>query len=652
MGVLKMAKLNKSDKFLNLVAKHRENKKVEKFDGSLEDYLKVLETDPHIPRLAHKRLYDAIASEGITRLAKSDERCSKIFGGEELRTYDYFQNKFFGMERSLAKIMRFLRSASLRGEESRQVLLLLGPVGAGKSALMERIKNVLEDTDPMFHIEGCPIHEEPLHLIPRSLRDEFKEIYGVSIEGDLCPICRFNLKEKYNNDYMSVPVVQSSFSVRGRRGVGVVPPMDANSQDVTILVGSEDISKLDLYSEDDPRVLSLNGAFNVGNRGIVEFVEVFKNEIEFLHTMITATQEKSVPSPGKGPMIYFDGVILAHCNESEWNKFKSESTNEAILDRIVRVNIPYSLEYSEEQKIYQKLLDMSDFDGHIAPHTLEIASMFAVLTRLHLSNKVDPLTKMKIYNGKEVIEQGHVKKVDINDLREEARDEGMTGISTRFIMKAIDSALSDSDKNMVTPISIREALIRQVKDQVVVEDDRSRYLDFLGKTLHDEYLNILEKEITKAFVSAYDEQAESLFNNYLDHAEAFVNLTNVKDTITNEEIQPDESFMSSIEEQIGIVGTSRENFRVDITSYMFSKLRRGEKVQWQSYAPLKEAIENKLTSSVRDISRIVTKSKSRDKKQKGKYNEMVQTLIDEYGYSEDSAEEVIKFAANNLWRDS
>ena len=647
-----MAKLNKSDKFLNLVAKHRENKKVEKFDGSLEDYLKVLETDPHIPRLAHKRLYDAIASEGITRLAKSDERCSKIFGGEELRTYDYFQNKFFGMERSLAKIMRFLRSASLRGEESRQVLLLLGPVGAGKSALMERIKNVLEDTDPMFHIEGCPIHEEPLHLIPRSLRDEFKEIYGVSIEGDLCPICRFNLKEKYNNDYMSVPVVQSSFSVRGRRGVGVVPPMDANSQDVTILVGSEDISKLDLYSEDDPRVLSLNGAFNVGNRGIVEFVEVFKNEIEFLHTMITATQEKSVPSPGKGPMIYFDGVILAHCNESEWNKFKSESTNEAILDRIVRVNIPYSLEYSEEQKIYQKLLDMSDFDGHIAPHTLEIASMFAVLTRLHLSNKVDPLTKMKIYNGKEVIEQGHVKKVDINDLREEARDEGMTGISTRFIMKAIDSALSDSDKNMVTPISIREALIRQVKDQVVVEDDRSRYLDFLGKTLHDEYLNILEKEITKAFVSAYDEQAESLFNNYLDHAEAFVNLTNVKDTITNEEIQPDESFMSSIEEQIGIVGTSRENFRVDITSYMFSKLRRGEKVQWQSYAPLKEAIENKLTSSVRDISRIVTKSKSRDKKQKGKYNEMVQTLINEYGYSEDSAEEVIKFAANNLWRDS
>tara|TARA_R110002020_G_scaffold336997_4_gene552504 strand:+ start:1835 stop:3778 length:1944 start_codon:yes stop_codon:yes gene_type:complete len=647
-----MSKNNKSDKFLKLVGKHQEKKKVAKFQGTLSDYLSLLEENSDIPKLAHKRLFDAIDAHGITRMSNADSRCNKLFNGEEIRTYDYFQNKFFGMERSLAKIMRFLRSASLKGEESRQVLLLLGPVGAGKSALMEHIKGALEECDDMHHIEGCPIHEEPLHLIPRSLREEFQEIYGIRIEGDLCPVCRFRLKEEYNNDYTKMPITQASFSVRGRRGVGVVPPMDANSQDVTILVGSEDISKLDMYSEDDPRVLSLNGAFNVGNRGIVEFVEVFKNEIEFLHTMITATQEKAVPSPGKGPMIYFDGAILAHCNEAEWNKFKSENTNEAILDRIVRVNIPYCLEVSEELKIYEKMLGLSDFDGHIAPHTLEVASMFAVLSRLHASNKVDALTKMKLYDGQDVIEKGTVKKIDINDLRDEARDEGMTGISTRFIMKAIDSALSDSEKNMVTPISIRDALIKQVKDQIVVEDDRNRYLDFLGKTLHDEYLNILEKEITKAFVSAYDEQAEALFNNYLDHAEAYVNMATVKDSVTNEEIQPDERFMASIEEQIGITGTSRENFRVDITAFMFSKLRRGDKVDWKSYAPLREAIESKLTSSVKQISRIVTKSKSRDKKQQGKYNEMVQTLIDEYGYNENSAEEVIKFAANNLWRDS
>ncbi len=642
----------KSDKFLKLVNKHQGTKKELKFSGTLKDYLELIEKDSAITKLAHKRLYDSIVEKGVTKMSQADERCNKLFNGEEIKTYDYFQSKFFGMERSLAKIMRFLRSASLRGEESRQVLLLLGPVGAGKSALMEHIKLSLEKSPSMYHIDGCPIHEEPLHLIPRSLREEFEKIYNIKIEGDLCPVCRHRLKEEFNNDYTKMPISQSSFSVRGRRGVGVVPPMDANSQDVTVLVGSEDISKLDLYSEDDPRVLSLNGAFNVGNRGIVEFVEVFKNEIEFLHTMITATQEKAVPSPGKGPMIYFDGVILAHCNEAEWNKFKSENTNEAILDRIVRVNVPYCLEVSEEQKIYEKMLGLSDFDGHIAPHTLEVAAMFAVLSRLHPSNKVDALTKMKLYDGKDVIEKGTVKKIDINDLRDEARDEGMNGISTRFIMKAIDSALSDSEKNMVTPISIRDSLIKQVKDQIVVEDDRNRYLDFLGKTLHDEYLNILEKEITKAFVSAYDEQAEALFNNYLDHAEAYVNMATVKDGVTNEEIQPDEKFMASIEEHIGIVGTSRENFRVDITAFMFSKLRRGEKVDWQSYAPLKEAIESKLTSSVKQISRIVTKSKSRDKKQQAKYNEMVHTLIEEYGYDENSAEEVIKFAANNLWRDS
>ncbi len=642
----------KSDKFLKLVNKHREQKKVPKFEGTLADYLKIIEKNSDVARLAHRRLYDSIVAHGVNKMDTKQDRTNSLFSGEEVRVYDYFQKKFFGMERSLAKIMRFLRSASLKGEESRQVLLLLGPVGAGKSALMEHIKSALEDSEPMYHIKDCPIREEPLHLIPRSLREEFQEIYGIKIEGDLCPVCRFNLAEKYNNDYTSVPIAQSSFSVRGRRGVGVVPPMDANSQDVTILVGSEDISKLDMYAEDDPRVLSLNGAFNVGNRGIVEFVEVFKNEIEFLHTMITATQEKAVPSPGKGPMIYFDGVILAHCNEAEWNKFKSENTNEAILDRIVRVNVPYCLEVSQEIKIYEKMLGLSDFDGHIAPHTLEVAAMFAVLSRLHGSNKVDFLTKMKLYNGQAVIEKGQIKKIDINDLRDEVRDEGMTGISTRFIMKAIDSALSDSDNNMVTPISIREVLIKQVKDQIVVEDDRNRYLEFLGKTLHEEYLSILEKEITKAFVSAYEEQAEALFNNYLDHAEAFVNLSTVKDRVTKEEINPDEKFMASIEEQIGIVGTAKENFRVDITAFMFSKLRRGEKVDWQSYEPLKEAIESKLTSSVKEISRIVTKSKSRDKKQQGKYNEMVKTLIDDYGYNEKSAEEVIKFAANNLWRDS
>jgi len=644
--------VTKTNKFLSSIAKHQKEQSKEKFNGFLEDYLEVLEANTPISGLAHKRLYDAITKHGITRLEQSNPRCRRIFNAEPLRIYNYFQDSFFGMEHPLNKIMRFLHSASMRGEESRQVLLLLGPVGAGKSALVEHIKKALEATEDVYHIAGCPIREEPLHLIPRALREEFEDAYGVKIEGDLCPVCRYNLLEEYDGDYTKVPITTSSFSIRGRRGIGVVPPMDPNTQDTSILIGSEDISKMDLYSEDDPRVLSLNGAFNVGNRGIVEFVEVFKNEIEFLHTMITATQEKSVPSPGKQAMIYFDGVIISHCNEAEWNKFKAEHTNEAILDRIVRVNVPYCLEHSQEIKIYKKMLKTSDFNYHIAPHTLELASMFAVLTRLKPTNKVDQLTKMKIYNGEEIIEKGLIKKVDIKDLREEVRDEGMTGISTRFIMKSIDNALADSDKDMITPISIRESLIKQVKEQITNEEDRKGYLTFLQKTLHEEYLKILEKEITKAFVSAYEEQAEALFDNYLDHAEAYVNTTKVKDSVTNEEMEPDEKFLVSIEEQIGIKGSAKDNFRADISSYMFAKLRRGEVIDWRAYGPLQEAIENKLVGSVKDISRIVTKSKSRDKRQQKKYTEMVKTLIKDYGYNEDSAEEVIKFASNNLWRDS
>jgi len=644
--------MKKTNKFLSSMTKHQNASPRNKFKGSLKDYLEILELNSDISSLAHKRLYDAITSYGITRMREDERRCRKLFNADTIKTYDYFQGSFFGMERPLNKVMRFLHSAAMKGEESRQVLLLLGPVGAGKSALVEHIKRALEQVEDVHHIASCPIREEPLHLIPRALRGEFEEIYGIKIEGDLCPVCRHTLLEEYNGDYTQVPITTSSFSIRGRRGIGVVPPMDPNTQDSSVLIGSEDISKLDLYSEDDPRVLSLNGAFNVGNRGIVEFVEVFKNEIEFLHTMITATQEKSVPSPGKQAMIYFDGVIISHCNEAEWNKFKAEHTNEAILDRIVRVNVPYCLEYSQEVKIYKKLLKTSDFNCHIAPHTLEMASMFAVLSRLKPTNKADALTKMKIYNGEEIIEKGLIKRVDVKDLREEVRDEGMTGISTRFVMKSIDNALADSEKNIITPISIRDSLIKQVKEQITNEEDRNRYLAFLQKSLHEEYLKILEKEITKAFVSAYEEQAESLFDNYLDHAEAYVNATKVKDNVTNEEMEPDEKFLVSIEEQIGIKGSAKDNFRADISSYMFAKLRRGETIDWRAYGPLQEAIENKLVGSVKDISRIVTKSKSRDNKQQKKYNEMVLTLIEDYGYNEDSAEEVIKFASNNLWRDS
>ncbi len=640
------------DKLLNKISEARTKSESEKkFSGSLMDYVDLVEKEPSIVKTAHQRLYESITERGSYVMPDSDPRKNKIFDGDSVRIYNYFEGEFFGMENVISKIMSFLASAAHRGEESRQVLLLMGPVGAGKSALTEHIKRALEGKK-FYHLKGDTHRGEPLQLIPRSLRPEFEKTLNVKIEGDISPIARYKLLNELGGKYEDFEVEESSFSQRARRGVASVPPMDANSQDVSVLIGSVDISKLDKFSEDDPRALSLTGAFNVGNRGIVELVEVFKNEIEFLHTIITATQEKRVPSPGKSDMLHFDGVILAHCNEAEWNRFQSEHTNEAIMDRIVKVAVPYCLELNQEMKIYEKMLGKSDFKVHVAPHTLKVASMFSVMSRLKPSAKCDPLTKMKLYNGEDVLEKGRVKKIDVKDLREEAKHEGMDGISTRFITKSIDNALSNSDKKMVTPISVMDSLTKMVKEQITDEAFKKNCLELLQKTVRDEYLKILESEISKAFVNAYEENAQSLFENYLDHAEAYTTRAKVKDKVTKEERRPDEDFMKSIEEQIGISGSAKDGFRSDVTAYMFAKMRRGEKVDYKAYEPLKEAIETYLINSVKSFARIVTKSKTRDKEQQQKYSEMVTTLCKDYGYTPESAEEILVFASNNLWRDS
>jgi serine protein kinase len=472
----------------------------------------------------------------------------------------------------------------------------------------------------------------------------------MNIEGDLCPVCRYRLIHEYQGEYENFRVVTTDFSIRSRKGIAVVPPVDPNNQDTSVLVGSVDISKMDLYPEDDPRVLSLNGAFNAGNRGLVEFIEIFKNDVEYLHTILTATQEKSIPSPGKNSMIYFDGIILAHSNESEWNKFKSDHTNEAILDRIVKIEVPYCLELDEEVKIYQKILKRSNFKAHIAPHTIEMASIFAIISRLTPSSKVDIISKMHLYNGEEVLQKDATQRVDIRELREEAGREGFEGISTRFIMKAIDNALSESEHDCINPIILLDSLAKSVKASDFGEEEKKKLMAYLQDVVRKEYNRILEKEVTKAFIHGYREQAEALFNNYLDHAEAFVNKSKLKDINTGEELDPDEEFLSSIEAQLGLTGNAAKGFRHDVTAYMFTLLRNNKKIEYECYEPLKEAIEKKLTASVRELSRIITQARVRDSEQSEKYNQMVDEMK-RNGYCEHCCNVILKYAANNLWKD-
>ena len=636
--------------FAELIEKDRAQHESNEWRGTFLDYLEKVKADASVAKLAHTRLYEVVMKDGVTDVGEFGEpKLARLFSDEPVKIYDFFKDEFFGIEHAIAQIARYLHSAALHGEESRQVLYLMGPVGAGKSSIMDKLQRGLERSEPVYAIEGCPMAEEPLHLIPHHLRKEFEKMLDVHIEGELCPVCRYRLKEEHKGRYEDVPVAKVAFSRHERRGIGVVPPVDPNNQDTSVLIGSEDISKLDTYSEGDPRVLDLNGAFNVGNRGMVEFIEVFKNEAEYLHTMITATQEKFIPAPGRHGTVYVDTVIVAHSNEAEWKKFRGDHTNEAILDRIVVVKVPYNLRLTEEVKIYQKMLRQSDFRAHIAPHTLEMVSMFAILTRLEPTAKCDLMTKLRLYDGEEVVEKGKTLKINVAELREEARREGMLGISTRFIMKALDNALVDSPEG-INPINVREALINMVKSADLPDDARKQYLEFLQVTLHKVYLEILEKEITKAFVYSFEEQADALFQNYLDHAEAYVNKTRVKDRNTGEELQPDEGFLKSVEEQIAIIGSAADGFRQEVMAYLWASSRRGKKVNYHSYEPLKEAIEKKLMSSVRDMSRIITKARTRDEEQGKKYDDLIAVLI-ERGYNEHSADMILKYAANNLWKD-
>lgn len=642
---------NKND-FRSIIDQDRLTREKVKWSGPLIDYLELVKEDPKLGRLSHATIYEMIHSGGIENVnIQEDAKLNRLFKNKKLKKFGFFEESFYGMEDTLASIVRYFHSASLKGEESRQVLYLVGPVGSGKSSLVEKLKMGLESLPRFYSIKGCPMHEEPLHLIPRHLRREFEKMLGVTIEGDLCPVCRHRLKTKYDSKWEEYPIVSKSFSRRSRVGIGVVPPVDPNNQDTSVLIGSEDISKLDRYSEGDPRVLDLTGALNVGNRGIVEFIEVFKNETEYLHAMITATQEKQIPAPGRHGMIYVDSCIVAHSNEAEWQKFKSDHTNEAILDRIVVVKVPYNLRLSEEVKIYKKIIRQSNFNADVAPHTIELASKFAILTRLEATNKCDLMTKLKLYNGEEIVEKGKTKKIDVSELKEEAKREGMSGISTRFIMKALDNALSDNiHDNCIHPLSIRESLVNMVKSSDFADDVKRHYLELLRDVIHKDYLEILEKEITKAFVFSYKEQAETLFQNYLDHAEAYVTKTKVKDQNTKEELSPDEAFLKSIEEQIAIIGTAADGFRQEVIAYLWSIGRRGDSVSYESYEPLKEAIEKKLMASVREVSRVITKARTRDANQQKKYTAMVEQLISN-GYPPSCVDVILKYAANHLWKD-
>ena len=622
------------------------------WEGTFKDYLEIVSKNPKVSDLGHARLYDMIIAGGV-----------EDPGENQPKEYTFFEGELFGMEKTIQHLVEeYLAPAARRLDIRKRILMLVGPVGGGKSTLVTLLKRGLEkysrtDAGAVYAIKGSPMHEEPLHLIPEELRPDFKRQFGVHIEGDLDPVDAWRLKHDWGGKIDEVPVERITLSERERRGIGTFKPADPKSQDVAELTGSVNIQALTEFGqESDPRAYNFDGELNIANRGVMEFIEMLKAEKRFLYELNTVAGEQTIKA-SRFALIYADLVVIAHTNEYEYNSYFGNKENEAMIDRIFVVRVPYNLRLTEEIKIYEKLIGQSQLSDertnltavHIAPHTLRTASMFAILTRLKASRKsgLSLMTKLKLYDGEKQV--GDWDQKHLRELQEEYVDEAMSGVSPRFVINRISAALVKGGKGYVTPIDVLRSLRDGLQEYTTSEDEHRRLLGFIDETRKD-YDELAKKEVQRAFVYSYEESAKTLLDNYLDNVDAFCNRTKVKDPITSDDVDPDERLMRSIEEQIGVSENAKREFREGIMRSVASVSRRGGSFGVGSDERLKEALEKKLFADLKDIVKITTSSKTPDQEQLRRINDVVDRLVKDQGYTQASANELLKYVGTLLNR--
>ncbi|MDN5325624.1 MAG: serine protein kinase [Moorella sp. (in: firmicutes)] len=627
---------------LQRLEEYRQEARKLHWEGTFAEYLKMVIANPKLARLAHARIYDMIAGYGVEEI-------------DGVKHYRFFEGEIFGLERTLEKLVEeYFHSAARRLDVRKRILLLMGPVSGGKSTIVTMLKRGLEkysqtDAGALYAIKGCPMHEEPLHLIPRELRPDLQREYGIYIEGNLCPVCQLMVEEKYEGRVEEVPVERIILSEEKRVGIGTFSPSDPKSQDIAELTGSIDFSTIAEYgSESDPRAYRFDGELNKANRGIMEFQEMLKCDEKFLYNLLSLSQEGNFKA-GRFALISADEIIIAHTNEAEYRAFISNPKNEALQSRIMVIPIPYNLKVSEEVKIYQKLIRRSDIDVHIAPYALQAAAIFSILSRLKESKKqgMDLLKKMKLYDGEDV--EGFKQK-DVLELMNEAEAEGMSGVDPRYVINRISSALITADTRCINALDILRAL-KDGLDQhpSITREEKERLINFIAMA-RQEYDEYAKKEVQRAFVYSYEESARALFNNYLDNVEAFVNKTKVRDPITDEELDPDEKLMRSIEEQIGVTENAKKSFREEILIRLSSYARKGKTFDFNSHERLREAIEKKLFADMKDIVKITTSTRTPDPEQLKRINAVIDRLISQHGYCPICANELLKYTGSLLNR--
>jgi len=631
-------------RILDKIAQARMEEEKLKWEGTFAEYLELLKEKPWIAQSAHARIYNMIKDAGV----EEDENGRK--------RYKFFSGHLFGLEEALERLVEeYFHPAAKRLDVRKRILLLMGPVSGGKSTLVNLLKRGLEaytrtEKGAVYAIKDCPMHEDPLHLIPNHLREDFYQEFGIRIEGNLSPLNMMRLEQEFGGRIEEVPVERIFFSEDRRVGIGTFSPSDPKSQDIADLTGSIDFSTIARYgSESDPRAYRFDGELNKANRGLMEFQEMLKSDEKFLWHLLSLTQEGNFKA-GRFALISADEMIIAHTNETEYRSFIANKKNEALHSRIIVMPIPYNLKVSEEEKIYEKMIKESDAaDVHIAPHTLRIAAMFTVLTRLREPKRgdMDLIKKMRLYDG-EMVEG--FSQADADELKKEFADEGMSGIDPRYVINRISSAIIRKGVPSINALDV----LRSLKDGLdqhpsITPELKEKYLNFIS-LVRREYDEIAKKEVQKAFVYSYEESAKTLMENYLDNVEAYCNRTKLRDPLTGEEINPDEKLMRSIEEQIGISENAKKAFREEILIRISAYARKGKKFDYNSHDRLREAIQKKLFADLKDIVKITTSTKTPDEQQLKKINEVIARLIDEYGYNSISANELLKYVGSLLNR--
>ena len=603
---------------------------------SLQEYLELCRTDPSTYAEPAQRLLEAIGEPEMvdTRL---DPRLSRIFQNKLIKRYPAFA-EFYGMEDSIEQIVSYLRHAAQGLEEKKQILYLLGPVGGGKSSLAEKLKELMERV-PFYAIQGSPVFESPLGLFdPGEDGPILEEDYGIPrhlLRGTMSPWAVKRLQE-FNGDITRFKVIRLHPSRREQIAVAKTEPGDENNQDISSLVGKVDIRKLEHFAQNDPDAYSYSGALNRANQGIMEFVEMFKAPIKVLHPLLTATQEGNYNSTEGLSALPFQGIILAHSNESEWQQFKNNKNNEAFIDRVYIVKVPYCLRVSEEIHIYEKLIHNSTLrEAPCAPGTLDMMAQFSVLSRLKEPENSSIYSKMRIYDG-ENLKDTDPKAKSIQEYRDYAGvDEGMSGISTRFAFKILSQVFNfDHTEVAANPVHLLYVLERQIEREQFPPEQAERYMRFLKEWLSPRYAEFIGKELQTAYLESYSEYGQNIFDRYVTYADYWIQDQEYRDPDTGEifDRQALNEELEKIEKPAGI--SNPKDFRNEIVNFVLRARANnaGANPSWTSYEKLRIVIEKKMFSNTEELLPVISFNAKASADEQKKHEQFVERMV-EKGYT-------------------